>query len=98
MKKTGLLILFLSFAILSFSASNNSSSSTVTKQKQKTNMVAIQKKLKDLVNIIKNILNNKEFHKEIFTDKYWEKTFLYMDLSSNLQKNHNSTKENLVKI
>ena len=48
MKKTGLLILFLSFAILSFSASNNSSSSTVTKQNQKTNMVAIQKKLKDL--------------------------------------------------
>ena len=48
MKKTGLLILFLSFAILSFSASNNSSSSTVTPQKQKTNMVAIQKKLKDL--------------------------------------------------
>ena len=55
-------------------------------------------KLKDLVNIIKNILNNKEFHKEIFTDKYWEKTFLYMYLSSNLQKNHNNTKEHFVKI
>ena len=54
--------------------------------------------LKDLVNTIKNILNNKEFHKEIFTDKYWEKTFLYMDLSSNLQKNHNNTKEHFVKI
>lgn len=55
-------------------------------------------KLKDLVNTIKNILNNKEFHKEIFTDKYWGKTFLYMDLSSNLQKNHTITKEHLVKI
>ncbi|MBP9477227.1 MAG: peptidoglycan-binding protein [Sebaldella sp.] len=43
MKKIGLLGLFLSLTILSFS-----SSPSVTKQKQKTNMVQIQKSLKKL--------------------------------------------------